>query len=85
MSGFVVFGTLGYIAGMLDKPIEELEAFGYGLTFVAYPEAISTLPGAPIWAVLFFAMLINLGLDTTVSLRQFCCFSFYYFNDQLFH
>ena len=35
--------------------------------FVVYPEAIATLHGSPFWAVIFFLMLITLGLDSTVS------------------
>ena len=40
---------------------------GPGLVFVAYPAAISEMDGAPIWSVLFFIMVICLGLDS-----QFC-------------
>lgn len=35
--------------------------------FVLYPEAISTLSGSTFWAVLFFLMLLALGLDSSVS------------------
>lgn len=39
---------------------------GPGLAFVVYPEALSLLPGAPIWSVIFFIMLVIIGLDTQV-------------------
>ena len=34
----------------------------FGLAFQVYPEAISKMYGAPIWSILFFIMLITLGL-----------------------
>ncbi len=40
-----------------------------GLAFITYPEAILHMPFPPIWAVLFFAMLFTLGLDSEVTLR----------------
>lgn len=37
---------------------------GPGLAFVIFAEAVLHMPGAPVWAVLFFAMLFTLGLST---------------------
>lgn len=39
---------------------------GPGLGFVAYPEGIAQMPGASVWAVLFFFMLFNIGLGSQV-------------------
>uniref|UniRef100_A0A147BMK7 Transporter n=1 Tax=Ixodes ricinus TaxID=34613 RepID=A0A147BMK7_IXORI len=66
-SGFVIFVYLGYMAAKQGVPIQTVATEGHGLVFQVYPEAIATLPGAPIWAVLFFIMLLTLGLDSAMG------------------
>ena len=39
-------------------------AEGPGLSFVAFSEAILRMPVSPLWAVLFFLMLVLLGLGS---------------------
>lgn len=43
---------------------------GPGLVFVVYPEGLATMPGAPIWAVLFFFMMTTLGFSSQVMTYQ---------------
>lgn len=38
---------------------------GPGLVFIVYPEAIAMMTGSVFWSIIFFLMLITLGLDST--------------------
>lgn len=45
-------------------------AEGTGLAFIVFTQAIVSLPCAPIWAVLFFTMLLSLGLGSQIGLLE---------------
>ena len=47
-------------------PVDQVAKAGPGLAFIAYPQALSIMPGGPFWAVIFFFMLLTLGLDSQV-------------------
>jgi NSS family neurotransmitter:Na+ symporter len=71
VAGFAVFGALGYYAVKIGKPVAEVVASGPGLTFVTYPHIISNLPfWQPLFGVLFFLMLLTLGIDSAFSLAE---------------
>ncbi|XP_032237151.1 sodium- and chloride-dependent GABA transporter 1 isoform X2 [Nematostella vectensis] len=63
-AGFVIFAIVGYMAHVQEKSVPEVASQGPGLVFIVYPAAISQLPFPQIWAVIFFLMLIALGLDS---------------------
>ncbi|XP_014668396.1 PREDICTED: sodium- and chloride-dependent glycine transporter 1-like [Priapulus caudatus] len=69
-AGLVVFAILGYLSAMTGLPIEDVVKQGPGLAFVVYPAAIATLPLSPLWACLFFFMLLLVGMDTQFGMFE---------------
>ncbi|XP_060062612.1 sodium- and chloride-dependent taurine transporter-like [Ylistrum balloti] len=63
-AGFLIFTILGHMAFLQETTVDKVAASGPGLAFIAYPKAVSLMPGAPVWSVLFFLMVILLGLDS---------------------
>ncbi|XP_059584153.1 orphan sodium- and chloride-dependent neurotransmitter transporter NTT5 isoform X1 [Alligator mississippiensis] len=43
---------------------------GTGLAFIAFTETMTLFPASPFWSVLFFFMLLNLGLSTMLGNMQ---------------
>ncbi|UJR36888.1 hypothetical protein I4U23_029601 [Adineta vaga] len=66
LAGFVVFSTLGHMAEVSKKTIEQvIEDKGSELVFIVYPHTIALMNWSHLWAILFFFMLITLGIDST--------------------
>lgn len=46
----------------------QCSSIGPGLIFVVYPQAMAKMPAGQMWAVLFFFMLLCLGLNSQVCI-----------------
>ena len=76
LSGFVVFSVLGFLAfqkGGVD--VSKVLTGGPGLVFITYPTAVSQMGQfgwlwPPVIGVLFFVMLLFLGIDSLFSLIE---------------
>lgn len=57
------------LEGLSDtSPLTESpQILGPGLVFQVYPEGLATMQFSSIWSILFFIMVITLGIDSTVS------------------
>lgn len=78
-AGFVIFSYLGYLSTYMGLPVDEVAKSGPSLTFVVYPFAVTKMPISPLWAILFFVMLITLGVDSEVWQQFYLSFDDFYF------
>ena len=58
-------------AHVLDVPVSEVSTSGLDLAFVAYPGMLNLLAGSNFWAILFFFMLLTLGVDSVFAYFDF--------------
>ncbi len=71
MGGLAVFSVLGYLAFKQGVMVPDVVTSGPGLAFVTYPAILSLLPfWAQFFGVLFFLMLLTLGIDSAFSLVE---------------
>jgi SNF family Na+-dependent transporter len=57
---------MGFLAEETGLEITKVVQEGQGLVFVVYPYAVNTIPVGPIWSVMFFVMMLALGMGTMV-------------------
>ncbi|CAF92952.1 unnamed protein product, partial [Tetraodon nigroviridis] len=68
LSGFVIFTVLGYMAEMRQQDVDAVaKDAGPSLLFIIYAEAIANMPAATFFSIIFFLMIIMLGLDSTFA------------------
>lgn len=69
-AGLVIFSIIGFLAHELDVNVDKVVDQGAGLAFIVYPEVVTRLPISPVWSLLFFVMLLTLGLDSQFALME---------------
>ena len=70
-AALTVYSFLGHVAHILDVPVSEVSSSGLDLAFVAYPGMLNLLAGSNFWSVLFFFMLLTLGVDSVFAYFDF--------------
>ncbi|CAF3255460.1 unnamed protein product [Rotaria sp. Silwood2] len=64
-AGFAVFATVGFLATSLGEDVETYaRSSGPSLAFITYPQALAKMPASPFFSVIFFLMLLALGLGS---------------------
>ncbi|KAJ4451056.1 hypothetical protein ANN_02493 [Periplaneta americana] len=69
-AGLVIFSVIGFLAHELEVEVKKVVDQGAGLAFIVYPEVVARLPVSPLWSLLFFVMLLTLGLDSQFALME---------------
>ena len=67
LAGVVTFSILGHMAHNQGVEVEDVVNSGPGLVFITYPEVVLKMAGGSVWAVVFFSMLVIIGIDS-----EFC-------------
>lgn len=66
----MIFSVIGFLAHELQVEVKKVVDQGAGLAFIVYPEVVARLPVSPLWSLLFFVMLLTLGLDSQFALME---------------
>ena len=67
LCAIINFCFIGYLSKKLNIPINQLPISGLDLAFVTYPGLLSTFENKNLWSILFFFMMILIGIDSQVK------------------
>ncbi len=70
LAGLGVFSVLGFMAVSQGKELSEVVSQSIGLAFVAYPQAISLMPGGRFFGAVFFFCLFVAGISSSISIIE---------------
>ena len=66
-AGIIVFSVLGFIAKSTGRGVEDVATEGPDLVFSIIPEGLAMMQFPHLWSILFFMMLITLGIDSNFA------------------
>jgi NSS family neurotransmitter:Na+ symporter len=69
-AGFAVFSVLGFMATAQAQPLSEVVSQSIGLAFVAYPKAVSLMPGGNLFGAIFFLSVVVAGISSSISIIE---------------
>lgn len=70
LGALIVFGFLGYYTQLMNITFEDLEISGPDLLFVTYPQILQTIPLSNLWCIIFYLVIILLGIDTQFAMAD---------------
>uniref|UniRef100_A0A0M3ILV8 Sodium-and chloride-dependent glycine transporter 2 n=1 Tax=Ascaris lumbricoides TaxID=6252 RepID=A0A0M3ILV8_ASCLU len=71
LAGALVYSAVGFMCYEMDVPIDQFQLkAGAHLVFIVLPEAIAKLPVAPIYALMYFVMIVFIILSTTMFVME---------------
>lgn len=68
LAGTVIFAILGHLAHETQQEVKDVVKSSAGLAFISYPEVLASFPASNFFSVVFFLMLITLGLGSAIGL-----------------
>ena len=69
LCAIINFCFIGHLSHITNIPINNLPLKGTDLAFITYPAILNAMPYSNFWALLFFIMLITLGIDSQVKCK----------------
>eukprot|EP00356_Strombidium_inclinatum_P011958 CAMPEP_0170496984 /NCGR_PEP_ID=MMETSP0208-20121228/23369_1 /TAXON_ID=197538 /ORGANISM="Strombidium inclinatum, Strain S3" /LENGTH=246 /DNA_ID=CAMNT_0010773661 /DNA_START=802 /DNA_END=1542 /DNA_ORIENTATION=- len=71
MAALSIYAFLGHVSVKSGIPVKDLSTGSLDLAFVAYPGFMNTLTMSNFWAVMFFLMLLLVGVDSIFGLMDY--------------
>lgn len=74
LASLIIFGYLGYFCKKFNLDLQQLPISGPGLLFITFPACLSTMEYSNFWVILFFVMMIFIGIDSQFGIVETFCY-----------